>query len=59
MAYIDIKWIKDKALWSQKIKNSLYHIGLLLGNLWENAHFSDVRIVSIIRHRLEDIELQR
>ena len=57
VAYNDIKWIKDKALWSQKIKNSLYHIGL--GNLWEKAHFSDVNIVSIIRQRLEDIELQR
>ena len=42
VAYNDIKWIKDKALWSQKIKNSLYHIGL--GNLWEKAHFSDVEI---------------
>ena len=57
MAYNDIKYIKDKAHWSQKIKNSLYHIGL--GNLWEKAHFSDVGIVSIIRQRLEDIELQR
>ena len=57
VVYNDIKWIKDKALWSQKIKNSLYHIGL--GNLWEKAHFSDVNIVSIIRQRLEDIELQR
>ena len=43
--------------WSQKIKNFLYHIGL--GNLWEKAHFSDIGIVSIIRQRLEDIELQR
>ena len=30
-----------------------------LGNLWGKAHFSDVGIVSIIRQRLEDIELQR
>ena len=57
MAYNDIKWIKDEAHWSQKIKNSLYLIGL--GNLWERAHFSDVGIISIIRQRLEDIELQR
>ena len=57
MAYNDIKWIKDKAHWSQEIKNSLYLIGL--GNLWEKAHFSDVEIVSIIRQRLKDIELQR
>ena len=57
VAYNDIKYTKDKAHWSQKIKNSLYHIGL--GNLWEKAHFSDVGIVSIIRQRLEDIELQR
>ena len=39
------------------VKNFLYHIGL--GNLWEKAHFSDVGILSIIRQRLEDIELQR
>ena len=57
MAYNDIKWFKDEAHWSQKIKNSLYLIGL--GNLWEKAHFSDVGIVSIIRQRLENIELQR
>ena len=37
VAYNDIKWIKDKALWSQKIKNSLYHISL--GNLWEKHIF--------------------
>ena len=43
MAYNDIEWIKDKVLWSQKIKNLLYHIGL--GNLWEEAHFSDIGIV--------------
>ena len=57
MANNDIKWIKDKLSWSQKIKNFLYHIGL--ENLWEKAHFSDVGIFSIIRQRLEDIELQR
>ena len=57
MAYNDIKWIKDKTHWSQEIKNSLYLTGL--GNLWEKAHFSDAGIVSIIRQRLEDIELQR
>ena len=39
------------------IKNFLYHIGL--GNLCEKAHFSDVGILSIIRQRLEDLELQR
>lgn len=37
VAYNDIKWIKDKAHWSQKIKNSLYLIGL--GNLWEKYIF--------------------
>ena len=37
--------------------SDLYHIGL--GNLWEEAHFSDIGIVSIIRQRLKDIELQR
>ena len=31
VAYNDIKRIKDKVSWSQKIKNFLYHIGL--GNL--------------------------
>ena len=55
VAYNDIKRIKDKTPWSQKIKNSLYHIGL--GNLWEKTHFLDVGIISIIRQRLEDIEL--
>ena len=57
VAYNDIKQIKDKSFWSQKIKNFLYHIGL--GNLWEKTHFSDVGIISIIKQRLEDIELQR
>ena len=36
VAYDDIKQIKDKIFWSQKIKNFLYHIGL--GNLWEKKH---------------------
>jgi len=45
VAYNDIKWIKDKVL-SRKIKNILHHIGL--GNLWEEAHLSNIRIVSII-----------
>ena len=57
MAYNDIKRFKDKIFWSQKIKNFLYHIGL--GNLWEKTHFSDVEIISVIKQRLEDIELQR
>ena len=57
VAYNDIKWIKDKISWSQKIKNFLYHIGL--GILWEKAHPPDVGAVSIVRQRLEDIELQR
>ena len=57
VAYKNINCIKDKALWSQKIKNSLYCIGL--GNLWEKAHIPDVGIVSIIIQRLEDFELQR
>ena len=35
LAYNDIKWIKDKAHWSQTMKNSLYLIGL--GNPWEKA----------------------
>ena len=57
VAYNDIKRIKDKISWSQKIKNFLYHIGL--GILWEKAHPPDVGAVSIVRQRLEDIELQR
>ena len=56
VAYNDIKWIKDKALWSKNIK-PLYMIGLR--NLPEKAHFSDVGIVCIIRQRLLVIELQR
>ena len=57
VAYNDIKRIKDKISWSQKIKNFLYHIGL--GILWEKAHPPDVGAVSFVRQRLEDIELQR
>ena len=57
VAYNDIKRIKDKISWSQKIKNFLYHIGL--GILWKKAQLPDVGTVSIIRQRLEDIELQR
>ena len=57
VAYNDIKRIKGKISWSQKIKNFLYHIGL--GILWEKAQLPDVGTVSIIRQRLEDIELQR
>ena len=56
-AYSDIKWLKDKALWNQKIKLFLDHLGL--GDLWEKAHVSDLGIASIIRQRLKDIELQR
>ena len=54
VAYNDIDGLKIKLF---GVKNSLYHIGL--GTLWEKAHFSDVGMVSIIRQRLEDIELQR
>ena len=44
VAYKNINCIKDKALWSQKIKNSLHCIDL--GNLWEKAHIPGiVRIV--------------
>ena len=44
VAYKNINCIKDKALWSQKIKNSLYCIDF--GNLWEKAHIPGiVRIV--------------
>ena len=57
VAYNGIKRFKDKIFWSQKIKNFLYHIGL--GNLWGKTHFSDVEIISIIKQRLESIELQR
>ena len=39
------------------IPNFLFNIGL--GNLWEKTYLSDVGIISIIRQRLEDIELQR
>ena len=58
MACNDIKWIKDKVSWSQKIKN-FFIIWVYIGNLWEKAHFSDVGVLSIIRQRLEDVELQR
>ena len=59
VAYYDIKRIKEKISQSQKIKNVLYHIHVGLGYLWEKTHFSDVGIISIIRRRLEDTELQK
>ena len=37
VTYNDIKRIKEKISWSQKIKNVLYHIHVGLGNLWENT----------------------
>ena len=36
VAYNDMKRMKDKVFWSQKIKNFLYQTGL--GNLWEKKH---------------------
>ena len=53
----DIKWKENKAFWSKKIKSLLKQIGL--GDLWMKAHYVDIGIVTIIRQRLKDIELQR
>ena len=57
IAYNDIKWNENKALWSKKIKSLLEQIGL--GELWMKAHYADIGIVNMIRQRLKDIELQR
>ena len=56
IAYNDIKWKENKALWSKKTKSLLEQIGL--GELWMKAHYSDIGIVNMIRQRLKDIELQ-
>ena len=57
IAYNDIKWNENKALWSSKNKSLLDQIGL--GELWMKAHYTDMGIVNMIRQRLKDIELQR
>ena len=57
IAYNDIKWNENKALWSKIIKSLLEQIGL--GELWMKAHYADIGIVNMIRQRLKDIELQR
>ena len=57
IAYNDIKWNDNKALWSKKIKILLEQIGL--GELWMKAHCADIGIVNMIRQRLKHIELQR
>ena len=57
IAYNDIKWNENKALWSKKIKSLLEQIGL--GELWMKVHYADIGIVNMIRQRLKDIELQR
>ena len=47
IAYNDIKWNENKALWSKKIKSLLEQIGL--GELWMKAHYADIGIVNMIR----------
>ena len=56
IAYNDIEWNENKALWSEKIKSLLEQTGL--GKLWMKAHYADIGIVNMIRQRLKDIELQ-
>ena len=56
IAYNDIKWNENKALWSEKIQSLLEQTGL--GKLWMKAHYADIGIVNMIRQRLKDIELQ-
>ena len=55
IAYNGIKWNENKAFRSKKVKSLLEQIGL--GELWMKAHYSDIRIVNMIRQRLKDIEL--
>ena len=57
IAYNDIKWNENRALWSKKIKRLLEQIGL--GELWMKAHYADIGIVDMISQGLKDIELQR
>ena len=57
IAYNDIKWNENIALWCKKIKSLLEQIGL--GGLWMKVHYADIGIVNMIRQRLKDIELQR
>ena len=57
IAYNDIKWNENKALWSKKIRSLLEQIGLR--ELQMKAHYAAIGIVNMIRQRLKDIELQR
>ena len=57
IAYNDIKWNENKALWSKKIRSLLEQIGLR--ELQMKVHYADIGIVNMIRQRLKDIELQR
>ena len=57
VVYNDMKSKMNKELWSQKIKRVLDQIGL--GYLWTKAHENGIGILSIIKQRLKDIELQR
>ena len=57
IAYNDIKWNENKAVWSKKIRGLLEQIGLR--ELQMKAHYAAIGIVNVIRQRLKDIELQR
>ena len=57
IAYNDIKWNENKAVWSKKIRSLLEQIGLR--ELQMKAHYAAIGIVNMIRQRLKDIELQR
>ena len=57
IAYNDIKWNENKAVWSKKIRSLLEQIGLR--ELQMKAHYAAIGIVNVIRQRLKDIELQR
>ena len=53
IAYNDIIWNKNVALWSKKIKSLLAQIEL--GELWIKADYGDIEIVSMIRQRPKEM----
>ena len=53
IAYNDIIWNENIALWSKKIKSLLEQIEL--GELWMKADYGDIEIVNMIRQRPKEM----
>ena len=53
IAYNDIIWNKNVALWSKKIKSLLEQIEL--GELWMKADYGEIEIVNMIRQRPKEM----